>query len=181
MIGMPLLPLSSAPDDMPPPSAMTISTPRARDDGGLPPCFDGSCPPHGCGHNVSLPCPYCGKQNHPTNKCCKQFHKPPTTQAVLTPLTPFSPTLPNIPTPQYYVTLTLTEYDALRHFASIDVFSSSSLALLLAPSTSGTSALLASSSPLCIINSRASSHLTKTSLLLSSYHPTPLPSPCYHF
>ena len=32
---MPLLPLSSTPGDTPPPSAMVVSTPRARDDGGL--------------------------------------------------------------------------------------------------------------------------------------------------
>ena len=84
-----------------------------------------------------------------------------------------SPAPPNIPASQYHVTLTLTEYDALRRFASIDVSSSASLALLLAPSTLGTSTLLASSSPLWIIDSRASYHMTKTSLLLSSYHPTP--------
>ena len=156
---------------------MTVSAPRARDDGDLPPYFNGSRPPHGCGHNVFLPCPYCGKQNHPTNKYWKQFGKPPTAQAVLTPLTPFSPALANIPAPQHYVTLTSTEYDALRCFTSIDVFSSASLALLPAPSTSGISALLTSSSPLWIIDSGASSQMTKTSLLLSSYHPTPFHPP----
>ena len=62
---------------------------------------------------------------------------------------------------------------ALRCSASIDVSSSASLALLMAPSTSSTSALVASSSSSWIIDSGASSHMTGTSSLLSSYHPTP--------
>ena len=86
MTGMPLLPLSSAPSDTPPP--------RARDDGGLPMCFDGNRPPRGRGRNLFPPCPHYGKQNHPANKCWKQFDKPPTAQAVLTPPAP-----PNIPAP----------------------------------------------------------------------------------
>ena len=102
------------------------------------------------------------------NKCWKQFSKPPTAQALLTPLAP-----PNIPAPQYHVTLTPAEYDAFRRFASTNASSSASLASLLAPSTSGTSALLSSSSPSWIIDSGASSHMTGTSSLLSSYHPTP--------
>ena len=172
--GMPLLPLYSTPSDTPPPSAMAVSTPRARDDGGLPPRFDGNRPPRGCGRNLFPPCPHWGKQNHPANKCWKQFGKPPTAQAVMTPLAPHNiPAPPNIHAPQYHVTLAPAEYDALRRFASTDASSSTSLALLLAPSTSGTSALLASSSPLCIIDSGASSHMTGTSSLLSSYHPTP--------
>ena len=113
-------------------------------------------------------CPHCGKQNHPANKCWKQFGKPPIAQAVLTPPAP-----PNIRAPQYHVTLTPAEYEAIRHFASTDASSSASLASLLAPSTSGTSALLASSSSSWIIDSGASSHITETSSLLSSYHPTP--------
>ena len=56
---------------------------------------------------------------------------------------------------------------------SINVSSSASLALLLTPSTSGTFALLASSSPSWIIDSGASSHMTETSSLLPSYHPNP--------
>ena len=93
--------LSSAAGDTPPPSAMAISAPRARDDGGLPPHFDGSSPPHGRGRNVFPPCPHCSKKKHPANKCYKQFGKPPTAQMVLTPLVPFPqcrPTslLPNI-------------------------------------------------------------------------------------
>ena len=170
--GMPSLPLSSAPSDTPPPSVMAVSAPRACDDGGLPPCVDGNHPPCGRGRNLFPPCPHCGKQNHPANKCWKQFGKPPTAQAVLTPPVPFSPAPPNIPAPQYHMTLTLAEYDALRRFGSTDASSSASLVSLLAPSTSGTSALLASSSPSWIIDSRASSHMTGTSSLLSSYHPT---------
>ena len=86
--GMPSLPLSSALGDTPPPSAMAISAPRARDNGGLPPRFDGNRPPRGRGHNLFPPCSHCGKQNHPANKCWKQFGKPLTAQAVLTPLAP---------------------------------------------------------------------------------------------
>ena len=71
------------------------------------------------------------------------------------------------------MTLTSAEYDALCHSASIDASSSASLASLPAPSTSGTSALLASSTSSWIIDSGASSHMTGTSSLLSSYHPTP--------
>ena len=144
---MPSLPLSSATGDMPPPSAMAISAPRARDDGGLPPSFDGNRPPRGHGYNLFPPCPHCGKQNHPANKCWKQFGKPPIAQAVLT-----LPAPPNISAPQYHVTLTPAENDALRHFASTDASSFASLALLSAPSTSSTFALLASSSPSWIID-----------------------------
>ena len=165
--GMPSLPLSSAPGDAPPPSAMTVSAPPARDNGGLPLRFDGNRPPRGHGRNLFPPCPHYGKQNHPTKKCWTQFGKPPTAQAVLIPA------LPNIPAPQYHVTLTSAEYDALRRFASTNVSSSASLASLPVPSTSGTSALLASSSPSWIIDSGASSHMTTTSSLLSSYYPTP--------
>ena len=173
MTGMPSLPLSSAPGDMHPPSVMAISAPRARDDGGLPPYFDGNHPPCGHGRKLFPPCPHYGKQNHPTNKCWKQFDEPPTTQAVLTPPAPFSPSPPNIPAPLYHVTLTPAEYDSLRRFASTDASSSANLSSLLAPSTSSTSALLASSSPSWIIDSGASSHTTRTSSLLSAYHPTP--------
>ena len=173
MTSMPSLPLSSAPSDTTPPLAMAVSAPRARDDGGLPPRFDGNRPPRGCGSNLFPPCPHCGKQNHPANKCWKQFSKPPTAQAVLTPLAPNIPSPPNIPALQYHVTLTSAKYDALRRFVSTDASSSASLVSLLAPSTSGTSALLASSSPSWIIDSEASSHMTRTSSLLSPYHPTP--------
>ena len=111
-------------------------------------------PPRGRGRNLFPPCPHCGKQNHPAKKCCKQFGKPPIAQAVLTPPAPPNiHALPNIPAPQYHVTLMPAEYDALCRFASTDASSSASLASLPAPSTSGTSALLASSSPLWIIDS----------------------------
>ena len=113
--GMPSPPLSSSPGNTPPPSAMVVSAPRARDDGGIPPCFDGNRPPRGRGRNLFLPCPHCGKQNHPANKCWKQFDKPPTAQAVLTPPAPLNiPASPNILAPQYHVTLTSAEYDDLR-------------------------------------------------------------------
>ena len=135
--------------------------------------FDGSRPPRGLGHNVFQPCPYCGKKNPLANKSWKQFSKPPSARAILTPLAPFSPALLSILAPQYHVTFTSAEYDTLRHSASIDASSSASLASLLAPSTLGTSALLASSSPSWIMDSWASSHMTTTSSLLSSYHPTP--------
>ena len=173
--GMPSLPLSSTPGDTPPPSLMAISTPRARDDGGLPLCFDGNRPPRGHGRNLFPPCSHCGKQNHPANKCWKQVGNFPIAQAVLTPPAP-----PNIPAPHYHVTLMPAEYDALCRFASTDASSSASLTSLLAPSTSGTSALLVSSSPSWIINSGTSSHMTGTSSLLSSYHPTPSHPPRYH-
>ena len=90
---------------------------------------------------------------------------------------PFPPTPPCIHAPQYHVTLMLAEYDALHHSTSINVSFSTSLASLPAPSTSGTSALLASSSPSWIIDSGASSHMTRTSSLLSSYHRTPYHPP----
>ena len=67
MTRMPSLPLSSATGDTPPPSRMTVSTPRARDDSGLPPRFDGNRPPCGLGRNLFLPYPHRGKQNHPAN------------------------------------------------------------------------------------------------------------------
>ena len=117
-------------------------------------------------------CPHWGKQNHLANKCWKHVGKPPTAQAVMTHSTPFYVAPPSIHAPQYHVTLTLAEYDALCCSASIDASSSTSLALLLAPSTSSTFALLASSSPSWIIDSGASSHMTRTSSLLSSYHST---------
>ena len=83
---------------------------------------------------------------------------------------------PNILAPQYHVTLTLAEYDALRRSVSIDASSFASLASLPTPSTSGTYALFASSSPSWIIDSGASSHMTGTSSLLLSYHlPPPIP------
>ena len=138
---MPSLPLSSAPGDTPPPSPMAISTPQARDDGGLPPLFDGNCLPRGCGRNLFPPCPHCSKQNHPANKCWKQFGKSSTAQAIMTHHVP-----PNIPAPQYHVTLMPAEYDALRRFTSTDASSFASLASLPVPSTSSTSTLLASSS-----------------------------------
>ena len=142
---MPSLPLSSALSDTPSPSAMVVFGPLAHDDGGLPPCFDGSHPHHECGRNLFLPCPHCGKKNHPANKCWKQFGKPPTAKEVLTPPAPNILAPPNIPAPQYHVTFTPSEYDALCHFASTDASSSASLASLPAPYKSGTSALLASS------------------------------------
>ena len=45
--GMSLLPLSSAPSDTPPPSTMVVFAPQARDDGDLPPRFDGNRSPRG--------------------------------------------------------------------------------------------------------------------------------------
>ena len=177
MTSMPSLPLSFAQGDTPSPLVMAISAPRAHNDGGLPPRFDGSPPPCGRGRNIFLPCPHCGKKNHLANQCWKQFGKPPIAQVALTPLATFSPAPPNILAPQYHVTLTSAEYDTLRRFASIDAYSFSSLVSFLAPSTSGTSALLASSSPSWIIDSGSSSHMTGTSSLLSSYHPTPSHSP----
>ena len=153
---------------------MVVSAPRARDDGSLPPCFDGSCPPYGHGRNVFPPCPHCNKQNHLANKCWKQFDKPPTAQAVLTPPAPFSLAPPNIPAPQYHVTLVSAEYDALRRSVSIDASSFASLASLSTPSTSGTSALLASSSLSWIIDSGASAHMIG---LRCSYHHITLPPP----
>ena len=102
-----------------------------------------------------------------------QFVKPPTGQAIMTPSTTLSPSSPGTPTPHYHVTLTSTEYDALRCSRSTNASSSDSPTLLPAPSTLGTSAHLSSSSPSWIINSAASSQMTETSSLLSSYHPTP--------
>ena len=134
---------------------MAVSAPRARDDGGLPPRFDGNRPPRGRGCNLFPPCPHCGKQNHPAN-----ISEPS-----------------NIPAPKYHVTLMPAKYDALRHFASTDTSYFASLVSLPAPSTSGTSALLASSSPSWILDSGVSSHMTGTSSLISSYHPTPSHSP----
>ena len=98
-------PLSSAPSDMTPPSAMAVLAHQAHDD-SLPPCSDGSRPPCGNDHNHFPPCPYCGKKKYSTNKYWKQFGKPPTTQVVVTPSATLSSTLPNTPTPHYHVTLT---------------------------------------------------------------------------
>ena len=151
---------------------MAVSAPRARDD-GLPPRFDGGRPPHEHGCNSYPPFPYCDKQNHPTNKCWKQFCKPPTATTIVTPSATLSLALLVTPTPHYHVTLMSVEYDVLHHSRSINAASLANLASLLTPSTLGTSAHLASSSPPWIINSRASSHMTKTSSLLSSYHLSP--------
>ena len=65
------------------------------------------------------------------------------------------------------------EYDALRCFATTNASSSASLTSLSASSTSSTSTLLSSSSLSWIIDSGASSHMTGTLSLLSSYHPMP--------
>ena len=102
-----------------------------------------------------------------------QFGKPPTAQAIMTPSPTLSPSSPGTPTPYYHVTLTSAEYDALRWSRSTDASSSDSPALLPTPSTLDTSAHLGSSSPSWIINYGASSQMTQTSSLLSSYHPTP--------
>ena len=152
MAGIPSSPLSSAPSDTTPPSAMAVLAPRACDD-GLPPCSDGDRPPCGHGCKFFLPYPYCGKQNHPANKYWKQFGKPLTVQAILTPSTTLSPTMPSTPTPHYHVTLMSTEYDALCRSRSTDTSSFTILASLLASSMSSTSAHLASSLPLWIIDS----------------------------
>ena len=144
---MPLLPLSSSPGDTPLPLMMVVFAPRAHDNGGLSPRFDCSHPPRGHGCNVFPPCPHGDKPKHHANKYWKQFGKPPTTQAVMTPQTPFFLALPSIPAPQYHVNLTSAKHDVLRHSKSIDASSSASLTSLPAPSTSGTSTLLASSSP----------------------------------
>ena len=50
-------PLSFARGNTPPPSSIFISTLPAHDDGGLPPCFDGSHSPRGHGRNYFPPCP----------------------------------------------------------------------------------------------------------------------------
>ena len=157
---------------MTPLSAMIVFGPRAHDD-GLPSRSDGDHAPHGRSCKFFLPCPYCRKQNHIANKFWKQFGKPPIAQAVVTLSPTRSKALLGTPTPHYYVTLTLAEYDAFCGFGSTDASSSASLASLPTASTSGTSAHLASSSPMWIIDSRASSHMTGTSLLLLSYHPIP--------
>ena len=65
----------------------------------------------------------------------------------------------------------MIEYDTLYYYGSIDASFSTSLASLLTPSTSSKLALFASSSSLWIINSGASSPMTETSSLLSSYQP----------
>ena len=97
----------------------------------------------------------------------------------MTPHTTFSLTLHNILAPQYHVTLTSAKYEVLCHFKSTDTSSLACRASLPSPSTLDTSALLASSSPSWIIDSKALSHRIETSLILSSYHPTP-PIPHYH-
>ena len=88
---------------------MVASAHRACDD-GLPSRFDGGPPPRERSHNYFLPCPYYGKQN-PANKHCKQFSKPHTAQAVVTP----SVTL-------YHGTLTSIEYDELHCSGSTKLF-----------------------------------------------------------
>ena len=172
-IGTPSSPLSSVPGDTTPPSDMVVSAPWPHDD-GLSPCSNGNRPPRGHDCNSFLSCPYCDKQNLFANKCWQQFGKPPTSQAVVTPSATLSPTSPSIHTPQYHVTLTSVEYEALRCSKSTYASSSSArLTSLSVPFTLGTSALLASCSPSWIINSSTSSHMTRTPSLVSSYHPTP--------
>ena len=61
--------------------AMAVYAPQIHDDGGVPPWFDGSRPPHGRDRYSFLSCPHCGK--------------PPIAQVVLTPPAPFSLALPN--------------------------------------------------------------------------------------
>ena len=124
---------------------MVVSAPWACDD-DLTHHSNGGRPPRGHDHNSFLTCPRCGKKNHPTNKCWKQLGKLPIAQRIVTPSTTLSPTSLSIPTPHYHVTLTLVEYDVLRHFGTINASSLASLASLLAPFKPGTSALLASSS-----------------------------------
>ena len=91
----------------------------------------------------------------------------------MTHLATLSPASPSTPTPDYHVTMTSVEYEALRHFGSADTSFSISLTPLPTPSTSSTSTHPASFSPLWIIDSGSSSHMTRTSSLLSSYHSTP--------
>ena len=148
----PSSPLSSAPSDMTPPSAMTVLAPWARDD-DLTPCSDSSRPPCGCDRNSFPPCAYYGKQNNRAKKCWRQFGKSPSAQAVVAPLATLSLAFPGTPTPHYHVTLTSAGYDALHRSKSIDASSSSRLDLLLALSTLDTFDHLASYSPSWIINS----------------------------
>ena len=138
---------------------MTISAPRAGDDGGHPHRFDGSCPPCGRGRNVFPPCPHCGKHNDLANKWWKHFGKSPTAQAVLTPPAPFFLAPPSILAPQYHVTLMSIEYDFTIRVDN---------------------QWRPSSSPSWIVDSGASSHMTETSSLLLSYCPTPSHPLSYH-
>ena len=140
-------PLSFAPSDTTPPSTMAVLSPHAHDD-GLSPRSDVGRPPRGHDQKSYPPCPYCGKKNHPTNKCWKQFGKLPTAQVVVTPSATLSPASLSIHTSHYHVTLISSKYDTLRCSGSIDASSSASLASLQAPSTSGTFIHLTSSSSL---------------------------------
>ena len=76
---------SLSPGDTP----SAIGVPRAQDD-NQPPRFDNGCLPRGKGRNSFPPCPYCGKQNHPSTKCWKQFGWTVSAQQAITNAPPSS-------------------------------------------------------------------------------------------
>ena len=93
-----------------------------------------------------------------------------TQQAITT--TPFSFSLPfSAPSLPMYVTLMDAKYDTLCHSSNTNAFSYASLTSLLLSSTSSAHALSSSSSSSWIIDLGASTHMTSTPTLLSSYKP----------
>ena len=119
------------------------------------------------GKQIFMPCTYCGKTTHASEKCWKEFGKPGWAQAMFSSITP-SPTPPNISTPPVrqtiQMTFTLAEYEAWKQ-------SQASPSTVNLASTLGTHAFLASRSS-WVIDSGASAHMTGTPSTLSSLTPT---------
>ena len=114
-----------------------------------------------------MPCTYCGKTTHASEKCWKEFGKPRWAQTMFSSIT-LSPTTPNISTPPVEPTIQMTftpkEYEAWKQSQAST--STSNLA-----STSCTHSFLASRSS-WVIDSGASAHMTGTPSNLSSLTPT---------
>ena len=114
------------------------------------------------GKKIFLPCTYCGKTAHASEKCWKEFGKPKWAQTMFSSITP-SPSPPSLSTPPVgptiQMTFTPTEYEAWKQSKAST--SSANLA-----STSGTHVFLASRSS-WVIDLGASAHMTGTPSTLS--------------
>ena len=104
------------------------------------------------GKQIIMPCTYCGKTTHASEKCWKEFGKPKWDQA----MSPVEPTI--------QMNFTPAEYEACKK-------SQASTSTANLASTSGTHAFLASRSS-WVIDSGASAHMTGTPSTLSSLTPT---------
>ena len=118
------------------------------------------------GKQIFMPCTYCGKTTHASEKCWKEFGKPRWAQAMFSSITLSS--TPNIYTPPVEPIIQMTfnpvEYEAWKQ-------SQASTSTTNLASSSSTHAFLASRSS-WVIDSRASARMTGTPspLLPYSYH-----------